>query len=210
MVVEITETALADNLERARKIAEELKALGCKLALDDFGTGYSSLRHMQSLPFDELKVDSSFVRSMVHQRESRKIVAAVVGLGQSLGLTTVAEGVETQEQAEMLCWLGCDIGQGWLFGKPISAEDLPAAISAPRQPIVRHPVFPGKSLSLGSLEGLPALRLAQLQAVYDGAPVGLGFLDRNLRYVNLNLQLAEMHGISAEEHLGQNGAGNSA
>ena len=203
VIVEITETALADNLERARKIADELKALGCKLALDDFGTGYSSLRHMQSLPFDELKVDSSFVRSMVHQRESRKIVAAVVGLGQSLGLTTVAEGVETQEQAEMLCWLGCDIGQGWLFGRPIPAEDLPAAISAPRQPIVRHPAFPGKSFSPGSLEVVPALRLAQLQAVYDGAPVGLGFVDRSLRYVNLNLQLAEMHSVSAEEHLGR-------
>jgi EAL domain-containing protein (putative c-di-GMP-specific phosphodiesterase class I) len=111
VMVEITESALTDNLAQARLIAEELKELGCKLTLDDFGTGYSSLRHLQSLPFDELKVDKSFVGSMAQKRDSRKIVAAVVGLGQSLGLTTVAEGVESHEQAEMLLWLGCDIGQ---------------------------------------------------------------------------------------------------
>jgi EAL domain-containing protein (putative c-di-GMP-specific phosphodiesterase class I) len=106
VVIEITESAVVDNVERAQTISNELKALGCKIALDDFGTGYSNLLHLQSLPFDELKVDRSFVGSMIQRRESRKIVAAVVGLGQSLGLTTVAEGIETREQAEMLLWLG--------------------------------------------------------------------------------------------------------
>jgi len=177
--------------------------LGCKLTLDDFGTGYSSLRHLQSLPFDELKVDKSFVFTMVEKRDSRKIVAAVVGLGQSLGLTTVAEGVESHEQAEMLLWLGCDTGQGWLFGRPQPAESLPTVLSAPRQKIATGIAFPWRNLSIGSMEGLPAQKLAQLQAVYDGAPVGLGFLDRGLRHVNLNRQLAEMGGRSVEEYLGR-------
>lgn len=84
LTIEITESALVDNLELAGSIAAKLKRLGVKLALDDFGTGYSSLRNLQALPFDELKVDRSFVSSMVQSRDSRKIVAAVIGLGQSL------------------------------------------------------------------------------------------------------------------------------
>src|SRR3984885_10399155 len=202
VMVEITESAMTDNLAPARLTAEELKELGCKLTLDDFGTGYSSLRHLQSLPFDELKVDKSFVISMVQKRDSRKIVAAVVGLGQSLGLTTVAEGVESHEQAEMLLWLGCDIGQGWLFGRPEPADSLSTVLSAPRQKVATSIAFPWKNLSIGGMEGLPAQKLAQLQAVYDGAPVGLAFLDRGLRYVNLNRQLAEIGGHSVEEYLG--------
>ncbi|MFP5235362.1 MAG: EAL domain-containing protein [Acidobacteriota bacterium] len=202
VMVEITESALTDNPAQARLTAEELKELGCKLTLDDFGTGYSSLLHLQSLPFDELKVDKGFVSTMLDKRDSRKIVAAVVGLGQSLGLTTVAEGVESLEQAEMLLWLGCDTGQGWLFGRPQPAESFPAVVAAPPQKIATGIAFPWKNLSIGSMEGLPAQKLAQLQAVYDGAPVGLGFLDRGLRFVNLNRQLAEMGGHSVQEYLG--------
>jgi len=203
VMVEITESALTEDLAQARLIAGELKELGCKLTLDDFGTGYSSLRHLQSLPFDELKVDKSFVSSMVQKRDSRKIVAAVVGLGQSLGLTTVAEGVEACEQAEMLLWLGCDIGQGWLFGRPEPAESLPAVLSAPREKSATSIAFPWKNLSMGGMEGLPAQKLAQLQAVYDGAQVGLGFLDRDLRFVNLNKRLADFAQRPVEEHVGR-------
>lgn len=123
IIVEITESALIGNLETAQLIAEDLKRSGARLALDDFGTGYSSMHHLQVLPFDEIKVDASFVRLMNRQRESRKIVAAVVGLGNSLGLTTVAEGVEEQSQADMLVGLGCEHGQGWLFGRPACAEE---------------------------------------------------------------------------------------
>src|ERR1700722_15097358 len=112
LTVEITESALVGNIENARSITEELKALGVRIAIDDFGTGYSSLRHLHALPFDEIKVDRSFVQTMLLRRESRKIVAAIIGLGQSLGLTTVAEGVEDQAQADMLLWLGCDLAQG--------------------------------------------------------------------------------------------------
>ena len=116
--LEITESALVGDLDLARDLLNELKALGVRLALDDFGTGYSSLRHLNMLPFDKLKIDAGFVGAMASNTESRKIVAAVVGLGHSLGMITVAEGVEEPETAALLRDLGCDIGQGWLFGRP--------------------------------------------------------------------------------------------
>ena len=128
--VEITESALVDNISFAQSITQELKAMGCMLAMDDFGTGYSSLQQLQALPFDTLKVDRSFIGTMNGTRNSRKIAAAVIGLGRSLGMTTIAEGVETQEQAEMVQLLGCDMGQGWLYGKPAPAEAIPVMIAA--------------------------------------------------------------------------------
>ncbi len=201
--VEITESAIAEDMTAARGISADLKAMGCRIALDDFGTGYSSLYHLKSLPFDELKVDRSFVSSMTTERESRKIVAAVVGLGQSLGLKTIAEGIETHEQTDMLVRLGCDMGQGWHYGQPAPAEQLPSLIQLRRPRAISRGSDQGVGHSVVCSEGLPSQRLAQLQAVYDGAPVGLGFLDRNLKYVNINRRLAELHGLSIEDHYGK-------
>ncbi len=107
-----------------------LKGMGVRLSLDDFGTGYSSLAHLQALPFDKIKIDAGFVRAMARDPGSRKIVAAVVGLGHSLGLPTVAEGVEERGEAEALRRLGCDGGQGWLFGRPVPAEAVDAMLAA--------------------------------------------------------------------------------
>jgi diguanylate cyclase (GGDEF)-like protein/PAS domain S-box-containing protein len=202
LIVEITESALIEDPESAAKIVGDLKQMGCRLALDDFGTGYSSLHHLQSLPFDELKVDRSFVSSMTEKRDSRKIVAAVVGLGQSLGLTTVAEGIETQEQAEMMLWLGCELGQGYFYGRPMPAEDLGESIAISREALVSADLSAWKRISASDLNVSPSQRLAQLQAVYDGAPVGLAFIDQNLRYVNLNKKLADMNGAPVDKHLG--------
>jgi PAS domain S-box-containing protein len=206
LVLEITESALVGNTEHSARIANELKEQGSRLALDDFGTGYSSLRHLQLLPFDELKIDASFVRSMTHTRESRKIAAAIVGLGNSLSLTTVAEGVENQTIADMLLWLGCDIGQGWLYGRPVPPEQLSEALAEPLNPPppAAEPRSPATDASLPlRLEALPTQRLAQLNAIYDGVPVGLAFLDRNLRYVSVNKRLAEMHNLPVASHLGR-------
>jgi PAS domain S-box-containing protein len=203
LAIEITETGLVQNLEVAQKIARDLKDMGCRLALDDFGTGYSSLLHLQALPFDVLKVDRSFVSSMTEKRESRKIVAAIVGLAHSLDLITIAEGIETQEQANMLLRLDCQLGQGWLYGKPLTADRIPSMVqAAPRVPpprLTRH----GDGWVSSSLEALPVQRLSQLQAIYDGAPVGLCFLDRNLRYVSINRRLAAMNGSPVESYLGR-------
>jgi PAS domain S-box-containing protein len=207
LILEITESALVGNTEHSARIANELKEQGSRLALDDFGTGYSSLRHLQLLPFDELKIDASFVRSMTHTRESRKIAAAIVGLGNSLSLTTVAEGVENQTIADMLLWLGCDIGQGWLYGRPVPPEQL-AEVLAER---MNSPALPADSERSATadgdlplrLEALPTQRLAQLNAIYDGVPVGLCFLDLNLRFVSVNKRLAEIHNLPVASHLGR-------
>lgn len=201
--IEITETALLDDLPRVRTVACQLKELGCKLSIDDFGTGYSNLRHLQALPFDELKVDGSFVTRITKDRESRKIVAAILGLASSLGLTSIAEWVETEEQADMLRWLGCQVGQGWLFGRAIPAEEITNLTATTLHKFSRGPATPGAHWAVSSLEALPTQRLAQLQAIYDGAPVGLCFVDRNLRYVSINRRLAEMNGASIDSHLGR-------
>ena len=202
LTIEITESAFVDNIQRAQEIAHEIKAMGCRLALDDFGTGFSCLGHLQTLPFDELKIDRSFVASMTHKRESRKIVAAILGLGRSLGLVTLAEGVETKEQAEMLLRLGCELGQGWLYGWPVPGAELCRVI----EDASRAALACGSQIHdviLSSLEALPTQRLAQLQAIYDGAPVGLCFLDTKLRYVSINMRLAAINGSTVEAHLGR-------
>jgi diguanylate cyclase (GGDEF)-like protein len=128
--LEITESALVGDIGLALELLEQLKVLGVRLALDDFGTGYSSLRHLNLLPFDKLKIDAGFVGAMAVNPDSRKIVAAVVGLGHSLGLVTVAEGVEEPGTAALLRDLGCDLGQGWLFGRPCSADALAALLDS--------------------------------------------------------------------------------
>ncbi len=203
LVVEITESALHNNLAKAQAVAASLKSLGCRLALDDFGTGYSSLRHLQSMEFDEIKIDQSFIRGMAKERSCRKIVAAIVGLGHSLGLDTIAEGVETEEDAEMLIWLGCEQAQGWRYGKAQPVQDISRMIAAPQLASVPEFATPGDDWATSSLEALPTLRLAQLQAIYDGTPVGLCFLDSKLRYVSLNRRLAEMNGMPVKSHLGR-------
>ena len=128
MEIEVTESAFVGDLDLARTLLDQLKALGVRLALDDFGTGYSSLRHLQTLPFDKLKIDRSFVAAMATDPESGKIVSAVIGLSRSLGLATVAEGVETERTADVLRDLGCGVGQGWLFGRPAPADRIDALL----------------------------------------------------------------------------------
>ena len=202
LMIEVTESALIDNVARAREIVAELRAMGCRLAVDDFGTGYSNLQQLEELPFSELKIDQSFVATMVSKRESRKIVAAVVGLGSSLDMVTLAEGVETEEQADILLWLGCDLGQGWLYGHPLPADRIPEMVGAAvGSRSIRKPAHANEPIS--SLESMPAQHLAQLQAIYSGAPVGLCFIDKKLRYVSLNQNLADQNGASVATHIGR-------
>jgi PAS domain S-box-containing protein len=150
-----------------------------------------------------LKVDRSFVNSMTRTRDSRKIVAAIVGLGHSLDLTTIAEGVETEEQAEMLLRLDCHMGQGWLYGYPLTADRVPDMVAAAPRIHPTNVAEYGSGGVASSLEALPVQRLAQLQAIYDGSPAGLCFLDRNLRYISINRQLAIMNGSPVESYLGK-------
>jgi diguanylate cyclase (GGDEF)-like protein/PAS domain S-box-containing protein len=126
LVLEITETAIMEQLDAATTILTELRRLGVRLALDDFGTGYSSLSYLQRLPVDILKIDRSFVAGVAKSTEDSALARGILTLGQTLGLETVAEGIETAEQLAVLRELGCQLGQGYLFARPLG----PAAVDA--------------------------------------------------------------------------------
>ncbi|MDB5648328.1 EAL domain-containing protein [Methylobacterium sp.] len=117
--IEITETALVNDLEAARVALKSLQNFGVRIALDDFGTGYSSLYHLRELQFDKLKIDRSYVSSIPMGTERAKLVDAIIALGSSLGLVTTAEGIETASSVDWLAGQGCTYGQGYLFGKPM-------------------------------------------------------------------------------------------
>jgi EAL domain-containing protein (putative c-di-GMP-specific phosphodiesterase class I) len=103
---------------------QALREMGLRAALDDFGTGYSSLAYLSRLPIETLKVDRSFVRGMTEQASQTSIISAIISLAQALRLKTVAEGVETEPQAQLLRLLRCDQAQGFLFSKPVAADQL--------------------------------------------------------------------------------------
>lgn len=128
--LEITETAVMDNPEQATSRLERLQKMGFQIAMDDFGTGYSSLSYLQRLPIDILKIDRSFVQTMLENPNNLEIIKAIIGLGKILDLRIVAEGVETQEQLESLQELGCDLGQGYHLGRPMSKEQSEALMAA--------------------------------------------------------------------------------
>ena len=120
--LEVTEGFLIRDTTRAIDILQRLKAIGCQISMDDFGTGYSSLSYFRLFPFDKVKIDQSFIRDMANDRQARAIVQAVIGLGRGLGLSVVAEGVETEGQITMLRDEGCDQVQGYHLGKPAHIE----------------------------------------------------------------------------------------
>ncbi len=124
LTCEITETVAMEDTDATLRFFHELDAVGVHIAIDDFGSGYSSLAYLRKLPAGELKIDRAFVLDLEHSEEARKIAAAVVQLAQALKLKVVAEGVETEEQYQILRQLGCDELQGFLFAKPMSAKAL--------------------------------------------------------------------------------------
>jgi diguanylate cyclase (GGDEF)-like protein/PAS domain S-box-containing protein len=138
LALEITESALMHDAEAAVKWLEELSALGVQLAIDDFGTGYSSLSYLRQFPVNTLKIDKSFVDGINHESERATLASAIIELGRSLGLKTVAEGIEEAEQLVELSALGCEVGQGYHFARPMDAEAFEsmlakaAADTAPR------------------------------------------------------------------------------
>jgi diguanylate cyclase (GGDEF)-like protein len=133
LVLEITETAIMEQLDAAITMLTELRRLGVRLALDDFGTGYSSLSYLQRLPVDILKIDRSFVAGVAGSTEDSALARAIITLGQTLGLEVVAEGVETAEQLAALRELGCQLGQGYYFARPLDPEAVDGLLR-PDQP----------------------------------------------------------------------------
>ncbi len=123
LVLELTESMLMENPEQAVSVLQEVKSMGVKLSVDDFGTGYSSLSYLKRFPLDELKVDQSFVKGIPHDADDCAIVTATIAMAHGLGLTVVAEGVETVEQLAFLAGRGCDEYQGYLFSAPKAPRD---------------------------------------------------------------------------------------
>jgi diguanylate cyclase (GGDEF)-like protein len=122
--LEITESVMLDQNEHTLETLRQLKTFGVQIAMDDFGTGYSSLGSLSSFPFDKIKIDRSFVRDATTSTNARTVVELAVGVGRSLRMTTIMEGIETEEQFEMLRRLGCDQAQGYLIGRPMPASEL--------------------------------------------------------------------------------------
>jgi diguanylate cyclase (GGDEF)-like protein len=154
LCLELTESILMENLDVVAPQLDEIRQFGTRISIDDFGTGYSSLAYLSKLSVDELKIDRSFVKELGEEPSAASLVQAVVFIASSLGITTVAEGVETPEQAEQVAALGCTEVQGFLYSRPLGSGDIDA-----------------KLIELGMQ---PALHLRAVPPVQEVAAGGLG------------------------------------
>ncbi len=131
--LEITESVIMENTDAIKIILQQLKQRKIKLIMDDFGTGFSSLSYLHSFPLNALKIDKSFVKRMQENKENMGLVPAMIGIANSMGMSAIAEGVETQEQLAQLRSLNCNFAQGYLFSKPIKQQlALELLTSAPQ------------------------------------------------------------------------------
>ena len=137
VVIEIIESAAMVDPDRTQRVLRELGSAGFRLALDDFGTGYSSLSRLKHMRVDILKIDRAFVRDLPHDPDACSMVRAIIQLAKSLGTTPLAEGIETEEQRRFLADNGCSVGQGFLFARPMPAEDVPTWSYAGAPPVTR-------------------------------------------------------------------------
>jgi diguanylate cyclase (GGDEF)-like protein len=132
--IEITESVLLQNKETTLAVLHQLRALGIRIAMDDFGTGYSSLTYLQCFPFDKIKIDRSFVKDITENAGSLNIVRAVAALANGMGMTATAEGVETSEQLDKITSEGCTEMQGYLFSRPLPAQEIERLFLSRREP----------------------------------------------------------------------------
>ncbi len=205
LVFEITEDCIIGRGNDDIMLAiSAIKSAGIELSLDDFGTGYASLTHLKNLPVDEFKIDRSFVRDILDDPEDRAIVQSLIELSNSLDLKLVAEGIETNEQAEMLLEMGCRIGQGFLFSKPVNFENISHmmrsnrdALSSERVLASSQNVSPRESLELSSSE--KAGQLAETNA--DNLVKGSGSMNDELPIIDWQAlgSFADHEGVSNSE-----------
>jgi EAL domain-containing protein (putative c-di-GMP-specific phosphodiesterase class I) len=149
LVVEITESVLLDDTEQTMNFLLRLKDLGVGLALDDFGTAFSSLSYVRRFPFDHLKLDVSFTAELPHSVRSMLLVEEICHLATSMEMKTTAEGIERQEQADVLRGIGCEYGQGYLFSRPIPVADCEALLAAGGSPFP-HDLIRSRIVGVGS------------------------------------------------------------
>jgi EAL domain-containing protein (putative c-di-GMP-specific phosphodiesterase class I) len=169
-VLEITESVVMDDAAANSVLLGKLKALGVHLAIDDFGTGYSSLNYLKRFPVDVLKIDKAFVDGVGQDVEATAIVEAVITLAHTLGMEVVAEGVETAVQVDQLCRLGCDVGQGYYFAKPLPVDAVDAIVGGGTASVT-PPAIVGDGLRALSAPGSPqraAKPCPMTSAIRDG------------------------------------------
>jgi EAL domain-containing protein (putative c-di-GMP-specific phosphodiesterase class I) len=149
LIMEVTEDEIIHDLQIANDVADALRAFNCTLAVDDFGAGYSSLARLRQLPFSELKIDRAYVMNCHIDRVSAGLCEVIIQLGQRFGLKTVAEGIELTQECHKLQAAGCDIGQGYLFAKPMPRNEL---IAKMRRRLVGRPAAdPRSAAPVGAL-----------------------------------------------------------
>ncbi len=134
LCVELTESVVMRDAETSIHCLEVLREMGLRLSVDDFGTGYSSLSYLKRLPIDELKIDRTFVKDLHCDENDRAIAAAIIALAHTLGLSVVAEGVETPEHLAFLRSQGCEEYQGYLFSRPVPADEFAGLLAGSRRP----------------------------------------------------------------------------
>jgi EAL domain-containing protein (putative c-di-GMP-specific phosphodiesterase class I) len=139
--LEVTESMVMRNVSRAIKVLDAIQSRGIRLAIDDFGTGYSSMSLMKQFPIDTIKIDRSFVRDLPVDSEDQAIAQAIISMGKALGMTVIAEGVETVEQEAFLRSHACDEMQGFLFSKPLPAKQMADLLRA-ETPLASPPLQP--------------------------------------------------------------------
>jgi EAL domain-containing protein (putative c-di-GMP-specific phosphodiesterase class I) len=152
LMLEVTETTLMVDPDRAAELLGRLQAIGVRVSIDDYGTGYSSLARLRELPVNELKLDRSFLVGMTHDARAGAIVRSSVELAHSLGLTLVAEGIETEEDQQVLRELSCDLGQGYHLARPMPADELMAWVA--NRSAGNHVAIPAQQQRSGGRVGL--------------------------------------------------------
>jgi len=130
VIAEITETALANDLELSVEVLRRLRDLGVRIAIDDFGTGYASIAYLRRFPATELKIDQSLVGAMRDDPHTSRLVSAIINMAHHMDLTTIAEGIEDQATQDLLTGMGCNFGQGYHLGRPEPAADFVTRFNA--------------------------------------------------------------------------------
>lgn len=194
LTLEITETSILENTEISCCILNKLNQLGCKIALDDFGTGYSSLSLIKNIDLSIIKIDRSFIQDLFSRKESRKIVTAIINLGQTLDLDIIAEGVETAEQQALLGRMGCHYIQGFLISKPVPATDILSLLKETKDN--RSTRFYYQNMSSEQ-------RNLQLAVLYQSNKNSIAFLDKHYHLIEANVEFFSRLQLSRQELLGR-------
>jgi EAL domain-containing protein (putative c-di-GMP-specific phosphodiesterase class I) len=149
LIMEVTEDEIVNDLQTANDVAAALRSFNCHLALDDFGAGYSSLARLRQLPFSELKIDRSYVTDCHSDKMNAGLCEVIVELGKRFGLKTVAEGIESHHESHKLQGIGCNVGQGYLFAKPMSPNQFLGTLQRRKMPTAAQ-MIPGNAAHAGA------------------------------------------------------------